>query len=204
VDFDRVLAAYAGYITKKNGHGTVVTNVEASMCVDKMVEANHGEVLRSKVGDVYVSEMMKERKAIFGGEPCGAWIHPAFHFCPDGILSSVLLLRALEDRNQTLSELISETPEYPTLRTNIPFDKKKDCELIEKIKEDMQSIFGSYREVSEIDGIRISLEDGWILVRQSGTEPLIRLTVEGESLKTAQNIMKKGTMLVEQAKRNVK
>src|SRR4030067_2281406 len=87
VDFDRVLAAYAGYITEKHGDGLVVTKVEASMCIDKMVEASNGKVLRSKVGDVYVSGMMKKTKAIFGGEPCGAWIHPPFHYLPASIIS---------------------------------------------------------------------------------------------------------------------
>ena len=203
VDFDRVLAAYAGYITEKHGDGLVVTNVETSMCIDKMVEASNGKVLRSKVGDVYVSGMMKKTKAIFGGEPCGAWIHPAFHYCPDGILSSALLLRALEEKDQTLSELVSETPEYQTLRRNIPFDKQNERGIVEEIKENFHGVFKGHTEVSKVDGIRISLEDGWILIRQSGTEPLIRLTVEGESLKTARTIMKKGAILVQRARRSV-
>lgn len=203
VDFDRVLAAYAGYITEKHGDGLVVTNVEASMCIDKMVEASNGKVLRSKVGDVYVSGMMKNRKAIFGGEPCGAWIHPALHYCPDGILSSALLLRALEEKDQTLSELVSETPEYQTLRRNIPFDKQNERGIVEEIRKNFQRVFKGHAEVSKVDGIRISLEDGWILIRQSGTEPLIRLTVEGESLKTARTIMKKGALLVERARRSL-
>ncbi len=61
-DFDRVLAAYAGYVIEKNRGGIVVTNVEASMCIDKMVETNNGKVVRSRVGDVYLSEVMKEKR----------------------------------------------------------------------------------------------------------------------------------------------
>jgi phosphoglucosamine mutase len=112
-------------------------------------------------------------------------------------------LRALEEKDQTLSELVSETPEYQTLRRNIPFDKQKEHGIVEEIKENFQKVFKNHTEVSEVDGIRISLKDGWILIRQSGTEPLIRLTVEGESLKTARTIMKKGAILVERARRSV-
>lgn len=202
-DFDRVLAAYSGYVTGENCGGIVVTNVEASMCIDKMVETNHGRVIRTKVGDIYLSEAIKKKKAIFGGEPCGAWIHPKFHYCPDGILSSTLLLSALEEKDEQLTEFISETPRFETLRKNIPCNREAKHKIIKKVSEDFQSVFKDNTGISKVDGIRISLEDGWILIRESGTEPMIRLTVEGESLKTATNIMKKGIVLVEQSAREV-
>lgn len=94
------------------------------MCIDKMVETNHGRVIRTKVGDIYLSETIKKKKAIFGGEPCGAWIHPKFHHCPDGILTSTLLLSALEEKDEQLTEFISETPEFKTLRKTFHATKK--------------------------------------------------------------------------------
>jgi phosphoglucosamine mutase len=94
VNFDRSLAAYAAYALKNSSGGIVVTNVEASMCVETMVQAEGGKVIRTKVGDIYVSEAIKRSGAIFGGEPCGAWVHPQHHYCPDGLLSAALMLKA--------------------------------------------------------------------------------------------------------------
>jgi phosphoglucosamine mutase len=195
---DRVLAAYAGHVAKKNHGGIVVTNVEASMCIEKMVEPHGAKVLRTKVGDVYLSELMKEKNAIFGGEPCGAWIHPQYHHCPDGILSSVLLLKALEDKNKDLTEMIDETPKYQTLRENIACSNDAKYKIVKKVGQDATKIFPERKGLSKVDGIRVSLENGWILIRASGTEPLVRLTVEGESLKTAKSIMEKGIMQIQQ------
>jgi len=197
-DFDRVLAAYAGYVTKKNGGGTVVTNVEASMCVEKMVEKHGGKVVRTKVGDVYLSQAIKKNKAIFGGEPCGAWIHPQFHYCPDGILSSLLLLKALEDEKMKLSELIAHAPQYPTVRENVNCGNRTKYSVVEKVGKNLKSAFPDCKEFSTVDGVRLSLENGWILVRASGTEELIRLTVEGESLKTAKEIMNQSVRIVKE------
>jgi phosphoglucosamine mutase len=199
VNFDRALAAYAGHVTKEKGGGTVVTNVEASMCIERMVVARGGKVVRTRVGDVYVSEAMKRHRAIFGGEPCGAWIHPQFHYCPDGILSSALLLKALEDEGKRLSELIAETPQYPTLRENVACENDVKYEIVEKVGEDLKSIFPGYQELSTVDGVRMVLENGWILVRASGTEPMVRLTAESESLNAAREIMKKGAISVKNA-----
>jgi len=196
VDFDRVLAAYAAHVVNRHSSRVVVTNVEASMCVEKMVEAHGGKVVRTKVGDVYVAEAMKRCDAVFGGEPCGAWIHPQFHYCPDGILSSVLLLKALEDEGKKLSEFVSEVPQYQTVRENIVCKNEVKHKVVEKVEGGLRSVFPSCRQVSKVDGVRLSLEDGWILVRASGTEPFIRLTVESESLKAAEGIMEKGVMLV--------
>jgi phosphoglucosamine mutase len=196
VDFDRVLAAYAACVVERSSGGAVVTNVEASMCVERMVEARGGKVVRARVGDVYVAEAMKRCDAVFGGEPCGAWIHPRFHFCPDGIVSSVLLLKALEDEDRKLSEFVSEVPRYHTVRENVACRNYVKHEVMEKVEGGLRAVFPSFRQVSMVDGVRLSLEDGWILVRASGTEPFIRLTVEGQSLKAAEGIMEKGVVLV--------
>jgi phosphoglucosamine mutase len=202
-DFDCVLAVYAAHVAKKKGGGTIVTNVEASMRIEKMVEAHGGKVIRTKVGDVYVAEAIKRYNAIFGGEPCGAWIHPQFHYCPDGILSSVMLLKALEDEDKRVSELISEKFRYLTLRENIACKNDVKYKVAEKVEQDLKSVFPTYKEFVTVDGVRLTLENGWILVRASGTEPLVRLTVEGESLKEAKEIMDKGAALVKKLVREM-
>ena len=196
VDFDLVLAAYASHVVGVAGGGVVVTNVEASMCVEKMVEAQGGKVIRTKVGDVYVSEAMKKHKAVFGGEPCGAWIHPRFHYCPDGILSSVLLLEVLEAEGKSLSEFVAGVPVFPTLRENVTCKNEAKHKVVKAVGAKLKQAYPNYRDFSETDGIRLALHDGWILVRASGTEPFVRLTVEGESLNAARAILGKGLKLV--------
>jgi phosphoglucosamine mutase len=196
IDFDRALAAFSAYAVKKNSGGTVVTNVEASMCVEKMVEAQGGKVIRTRVGDVYVSEAMKGCNATFGGEPCGAWVHPRFHYCPDGLLSAVLFLKALEDEDKSPLEFIADVPEYVTLRENISCRNDLKRKAVANIEKTIKSAFPGYTGFSTVDGVRLALENGWLLIRGSGTEPLVRLTVEGESLKAAGDIMERGKALV--------
>jgi phosphoglucosamine mutase len=196
VDFDRALAAFSAYAVKRNGGGIVVTSVEASMCVEKMVKAEGGAVVRTKVGDVYISEAMKRVGAVFGGEPCGAWVHPRFHYCPDGLLSAVLMLKALEEEGKSLREFVAEVPEYVTLRENIACRNDLKQQAVANIEKTIKSAFPAYTGFSTVDGVRLALENGWLLIRASGTEPLIRLTVEGESLKVASDIMAQGKALV--------
>jgi phosphoglucosamine mutase len=196
VDFDRALAAFASYALKQSGGGTVVTNVEASMCVETMAAKHGGNVLRTRVGDVYISEAMARVHAVFGGEPCGAWVHPKQHWCPDGPLSAALMLKALEAEDMTLREFIAQVPEYVTLRENLPVNNEVKHQTVANLEKTLLQAFPGYTDFSTVDGVRLALKTGWILVRASGTEPLIRLTVEGESLKAAQAIMQKGTAQV--------
>jgi phosphoglucosamine mutase len=196
VDFDRALAAFSAYVIKKRGGGAVVTNVEASMCVEKMVEAAGGTVVRTKVGDIYVSEAIKTAGAVFGGEPCGAWVHPRFHFCPDGPLSAVLFLKALEEANRSAGEFVADVPKFVTLRENVACRNELKRKAVAVIAREIKSAFPRFTDFSRVDGVRLALENGWVLIRASGTEPLIRVTVEGESLKTANAIMTKVKTLI--------
>ncbi|MBN1358226.1 phosphoglucosamine mutase [Candidatus Bathyarchaeota archaeon] len=197
MDFDLLLAAYAAYSVKRACGGTVVTNVEASMCVENMAEKFGGKVVRTRVGDVYVSEAIKRYGAVFGGEPCGAWVHPSFHYCPDGPFSAVLLLKALEEEDKSLREFVAEVPKYVTLRENLPCRNDLKHKVVASIEKAANAVFPEYTNLSTVDGVRIALNTGWLLIRASGTEPLIRVTVEGESLKAANDIMGRGTVLIE-------
>ena len=185
---DRVLAAYAGYLVRANGGGTVVTHVGASMSVEETVEAAGGNVVRTKVGDVQVTEAMLETGAIFGGEPVGAWIHPDVHLCPDGILSAVRLMQALGSEGKTLSDFVSGIPEYPTLRSKVACPNSEKDVAMGSIS-DIGKEFGAVKDVSTVDGVRLQLEDGWVLIRPSGTEPIIRITVEAHNMARANGLM---------------
>lgn len=196
VNFDRSLAAYGAFILKGSKGGLVVTNVETSMCVETMAERYGGKVVRTRVGDIYVSEAIKRCGALFGGEPCGAWVHPQIHLCPDGPLSAVLFLKALEDEGKTVSEFIGEVPEYITMRENVVCKNEQKYVLVEKLDSALKSEFSAYTDFSNVDGARLTLKNGWLLVRASGTEPLIRLTVEGESQEVAKDITQKATALI--------
>jgi len=196
VNFDRSLAAYGAFALKRSGGGIVVTNVEASMCVETMAEKFGGRVVRTRVGDIYVSEAIKRDGAVFGGEPCGAWVHPQQHLCPDGPLSAALFLAALETEGKSVSEFIREMPEYITMRENIACKNEQKYKLVEKLGGVLKTEFPAYTDFSTVDGVRLALKNGWLLVRASGTEPLIRLTVEGESSQAAKDITQKVTALI--------
>ncbi len=196
VSGDRLLAAYAGYAVEQNGGGTVVTHVGASMCIEDVVEAAKGKVVRVRVGDAYITEEMERRKAVFGGEPIGAWIFPEVHMCPDGILGALKLLRALEERDQTLSEFVSGAPEYPTRSAKI--EVKDRVKTMKGVEQSYGGAFGG-AAVNRVDGLRLQLPEGWILIRASGTEPLIRLTAEGRDGKATASLLERGQRLVKEA-----
>jgi len=201
---DQTLALYAAYAIKKAGSGTIVTHVEASMCIEKVVEEAGGKVVRTKVGDVSIASAMKEHNAVFGGEPCGAWIHPEYHYCPDGILSSVLLLKMLEEKGKGLSQLLKQIPHYPILREKIECPNLLKEKVMQKVEHKIESVFPDFKEKLTVDGVRLSLSEGWILIRPSGTEPLIRVTVEAERADLADEIMRKALQLVNRVIREAK
>ena len=134
--------------------------------------------------------------AVFGGEPCGAWVHPQLHLCPDGPLSAALFLTALEEEDKSVSEFIGEVPEYITIRENIACNNVQKYSLVEQLGDTLKTAFPEYTDFSAVDGARLALKNGWLLVRASGTEPLIRLTVEGESVQAAKDITQKATALI--------
>jgi phosphoglucosamine mutase len=191
-DFDKLLAL----VSSKIG-GKIVTTVDASFCVDKCMEEVGGEVIRTKVGDVHVAEVIVESNASFGGEPSGTWLHPDFCMCPDGILSALKVIEIVE-KHGPLSKLLREIPSYPTIRDKIECENIRKTLIMEKVKEELPDHFEDLKDVNFIDGVRISMNDGsWVLIRPSGTESYIRITLEGRTVEIAQSIRNKSREFIE-------
>jgi phosphoglucosamine mutase len=197
VNFDRSLAAYGAYVLKHVGGGEIITTIEASMAVETMAQRYGGIVARTRVGDIYVSEAIKRDGAVFGGEPCGAWIQPQLHLCPDGPLSAAMFLMAMESEDKTVSEFVGQVPEYITKRVNFSCKNEEKYTLVEQLGSALKTQFSEYTDYSTVDGARLALKKGWLLIRASGTEPLLRLTVEGESEEAAKDITQKASALIQ-------
>ncbi|WP_094228007.1 phosphoglucosamine mutase [Methanolobus psychrotolerans] len=168
VSGDEMLAIFARYECK--GSPTIVVPVDTSMIVDDALPDS--TIIHTKVGDVYVAEEIKKQKADFGGEPSGSWIFPRISYCPDGIYAAALLVDIVKEKK--LSVLREELPQYPTLRSTVACDNSRKVKAMEAIRSKLETM----GTVSNIDGIRIDMEDGWVLVRPSGTEAKIRITAE--------------------------
>ncbi|MCA9703528.1 MAG: phosphopentomutase/phosphoglucosamine mutase [Methanolinea sp.] len=172
---DQLLILFARYLGAKR----VVTTHDASMAVEEIAE-----VRRTAVGDTFVSEELI-RWGDFGGEPSGAWIFPGHSLCPDGPYAAALFCEISSEWD--ISEEIEEMPLYPMIRESWPCPDAR--ETLTKIGAD-----------SPTDGIRLSFEEGWCLVRASGTEPKIRFTAEGTTRARAREMLEKGQELVRKGK----
>ena len=178
--FDSLLA-----LISKEFDGDIVTTVDAGLCMDESVK---GEVLRTAVGDVNVAEVIIEKDAAFGGEPSGTWLHPDFCMCPDGILSG-LRMAEIVSRDGKLSELLSQIPSYPNIREKITCTKEAKTKVMENMEDLLKDAFDDIADVNSLDGVRLTFsDDSWVLVRPSGTENYIRITLESRNSKRAEKI----------------
>jgi len=155
--------------------GQVVTTVDASMAV----EESGFEVIRTRVGDAFVSEELR-KGGDFAGEPAGSWIFPHMSYCPDGVYAAAQIARIAGEKR--LSRLVDDLPSYPILRGSV-LGEGVIMERVEHGLMEMEPV-----SVSKIDGLKLSFEDGWLLIRPSGTEPKIRLTAEARSQARAQRL----------------
>ena len=192
-DFDKLLAL----ISKEIG-GSVVTTVDASACIDRSMAEIGGNVYRTKVGDVHLAEKIQDINASFGGEPSGTWIHPQFCMCPDGILSAMRVIELIGNKGP-LSKLLDEIPSYPTIREKIDCQEELKEIVMKKAERELPLHYKDVLEINIQDGVRISLKDGsWILVRPSGTESYIRITLEAKTVKKAHMMRDIATKFIEE------
>jgi phosphoglucosamine mutase len=193
---DKLLSLISAHQLKKEGD-IVITTVDASDAIDESVGEKKGKVVRTSVGDVSVAVEVKRRGAIFGGEPCGAWIFPTVTLAPDGPLAAAKILELLDSSGKSLSELLDSIPEHPTVRKKITCPNEKKPTVMKKFKAELRKEFRGIRRVLTIDGVRFSFIDGtWVLVRPSGTEPCIRITAGGKKENDVRKIVEETSRIL--------
>ena len=177
---DKLLAIFA----RNSGSSAIVTTIDASMCIEDI----GFKVMRTKVGDPYVSEELKKGGG-FGGEPSGAWVFPRVSLCPDGIYGAACIADIAS--RQKLSELVDSLPSYPVVRGSIVGTVREQTTLIERLKTELKP-----ETVDTIDGLKLVFKDGWLLVRPSGTEPKIRITSEARDELSARRYFDQGSKII--------
>jgi len=195
---DRVLAAFVSFLSSQS-KGPFVVPLDVSMSVDEVAKKNDARLVRGPVGDAKLLREMKAVGGIFAGEPSGAWIHPQFNPCPDGILSGLLFLRAVEEEGRTVSKVIGDVPEYHMIRESILIGRADAGEVSQRAGREIEKIVGLDASTTSKFGLRVSSDNSWVLVRQSGTEPVLRVTTESKIAKEALRIMRETIRLLRRA-----
>ena len=173
IDGDKILAILSNSFKQKGilKNDTVVATVMSNLGLNKYAESNSINFVQTKVGDRYVLEEMLKNGYNLGGEQSGHVICLDYNPTGDGILTSILLIRAMLEQNKTASEISSIMKAYPQVLVNarIKNDKKDEYKNDSEIKAEIEKL------ESEFSG------NGRVLIRASGTEPLIRVMIEGEN-----------------------
>ncbi|QLG27376.1 phosphoglucosamine mutase [Halorarum halophilum] len=188
---DELLALFGSAMVGEGDR--VAVPVNTSLLVADAVAERGGEIVRTRVGDVYVAEAARADDVVFGGEPSGAWIWPGETLCPDGPLAARRLAELVVESGP-LSELVTAYDSYPIQRAVVETDAKK--RVMDAVEGTVQS---SYEEVTTLDGVRVAHSDGWFLIRASGTEPLVRVTAEARSAGRAAELLGNARELVADA-----
>ncbi|MCJ2562881.1 MAG: phosphoglucosamine mutase, partial [Candidatus Thermoplasmatota archaeon] len=202
-DGDRMVAVdekgnYAGgeallpVFAKEEVKNSLVVPINGSMVLDDILSG--AKIWRTKVGDVFVGEVIEERGADFGGEPSGTWIFPRHFLCPDGVFAAARLVTMIA--RSPLSELVESIPRYPLIEESVSFAPSRKRDILSKLKEEVEAV--ECASLNTIDGWRLEFEDGWVLVRPSGTEPKIRITAEAREDERAKEIYNSMISLVKE------
>ncbi len=174
--------------------GLVVTPVSTSSLLDDVVREAGGRVLRTRVGSPIVARAMLDQGAVFGGEENGGVIFPEHQFCRDGGMALAKLLEVLAREATPLSKIVAALPRYSLEKAAVEVPVARRDEVLAGIVELVQG-----REVETIDGVKIHAEDGAVLVRPSGTEPLFRIYAEARTPERAKALAAEGVEIVRNA-----
>ena len=177
------LVSVADYVLSKTP-GNTVSNLSSTRALSDVTNKHNSNYFASAVGEVNVVEKMKDKNAVIGGEGNGGIIYPALHYGRDALVGIALFLTNLAEKEMSCKSLRKTYPNYFISKNKIDLDLSVD---IAKLLKTLESKF-SLNNINTIDGLKINFDDGWVHLRRSNTEPIIRIYSESVTLDKANQL----------------
>ena len=183
---EEMTLAIAAHIRLRKKTGTVVTNVSTSSAVDIIAAEHAATVVRTPVGQAYISEGLIEYNGVLGGEGSGGITVPEVHLTHDSAAAIGLILEHLAKSGERISDVVRQLPRLTTLKHNIAVEPHRLYSVLQEFRGVVEQ---EGVEVDSTDGIKMKLPAGWVHVRASNTESMIRIIVEAEERAAAQQLL---------------
>ncbi len=177
------LVSVADYVLSKTP-GNTVSNLSSTRALSDITKKHQGKYFASAVGEVNVVEKMKKYNAVIGGEGNGGIIYPTLHYGRDALVGIALFLTYLAEQNISCKSLRNTYPNYYMSKNKIDLDLSVD---ISRIFNTIQLKYSS-NKLNTIDGLKIDFDQGWVHLRRSNTEPIIRIYSESTSQDKAEEL----------------
>lgn len=164
--------------------GNTVSNLSSTRALRDVTIAHGGEYNAAAVGEVNVVTKMKETCAVIGGEGNGGVIYPESHYGRDALVGIALFLSHLAHKQMKVSELRATYPPYFIAKNRIDLQPGTDVDaILARVKEIYKN-----EKINDIDGVKIDFADGWVHLRKSNTEPIIRIYSEASTMQKAEEL----------------
>ena len=180
------LVSVADYVLSKTP-GNTVSNMSSTRALSDVTVKHGGSYSASAVGEVNVTTVMKRTNAVIGGEGNGGVIYPASHYGRDALVGIALFLSSLAQKGCKVSELRATFPEYCISKNRIDLIPEIN---VDKVLEAVKEKYAGER-INDKDGVKIDFADGWVHLRKSNTEPIIRVYSEAATMEEADALAKK-------------
>ena len=196
---DKTFTLVEREMLKENNGGTIVTTVATSQAIYDIAEEYNGEVIATAVGDLLVARKLKDTDGLIGGEENGGLIFPDFVYGRDAVMTVAKILEIVAKSKKPVSELVAELPVYYASKMKIecPDDEKEF--VMKSIADEIKTTTDF--ELDLTDGVKILKDDGWVIIRPSGTEPIFRCFSESDSQEKADEMTDWGMGLIKKYKK---
>jgi len=164
--------------------GPVVANLSTTSALEDLTKQFGCPLFLTKIGEVNVTDKMQQQNAVIGGEGNGGVIYPRINFARDSLVGMALVLHLLAESGKTVTQLLESFPRYSIVKEKLVCPSQRIPAVLRMLRRE----FGKF-PVDTRDGIKVTLPDGWFLVRGSNTEPIIRITAEAKSEVHAKEIV---------------
>ena len=181
---ENTIAFVSDFVLSKTP-GDIVINLSTTRAVEDIAAKYNVKVYRTPVGEINVSGKMKEVSAVIGGEGSGGVIYPPLHYGRDALVGIALVLQSLSESNKKLSQVKEDLPQYFITKDKYHLDQINSDDVLKYFKQKYTN-----EKINVDDGLRIDFNDHWLHIRESNTEPIIRLIVEAKTSADAINYMK--------------